>query len=396
MRILFVDDQPQVLDSLRDALRPQRHVWTMAFAPGGPEALVELGREAYDVVVSDMRMAPMDGAELLGQVEESHPDAVRIVLSGSAEREVVVRAAAVAHRFLAKPCDTDELIRVIDRSCALRALTSQGELQRVTTTATRLPAAPRLHNELTALLRDGEASPADAATIIEQDVAMSAKVLQLVNSAFFGLRRRVTDVREAAVMLGLSTLRALVLSAHAFDRLAPAEPIAGFDLDALQRHCSQVARVARELLPNGAEREDAFAAALLHDVGLLVMATQERDRLVELLARAEREQRPLVDVELEERGVTHAEIGAHMLALWGLPDAIVEAVACHHRPLALPQPKLDAVAAVAVANALVHECQPGDRSVPRAPLDLDHIEALGLADRLDDWRAIAAQVVAAG
>src|SRR5919204_872304 len=262
MRILFVDDQPQVLDSLRDALRPQRHAWRMAFAAGGAEALTELERGPCDVVVSDMRMSPMDGAELLGQVEQSHPDAVRIVLSGSAEREVVVRAAAVAHRFLAKPCDVDELVRVIDRSCALRALTSQGELQRVTTTATRLPAAPRLHNELTALLRDGEASPADAATIIEQDVAMSAKVLQLVNSAFFGLRRRVTDVREAAVMLGLSTLRALVLSAHAFDRLAPAEPIAGFDLDALQRHCSQVARVARELLPNGGDLEHVEALGL--------------------------------------------------------------------------------------------------------------------------------------
>ena len=118
-RILFVDDQQQVLDSLRDALRPQRHEWEMLFATSGADALAELERAPCDVVVSDMRMPGMDGAALLGHVEHSHPAAIRIVLSGSTEREVVMRAAAVAHRLLAKPCDVEELVRVVTRSCAL-------------------------------------------------------------------------------------------------------------------------------------------------------------------------------------------------------------------------------------------------------------------------------------
>jgi putative nucleotidyltransferase with HDIG domain len=372
-RVLFVDDEEQVLDSLRDALRPRRDEWSVAFAASGEDALDRLEREVYDVIVSDMRMQGMDGARLLGEVERSQPSAVRIVLSGSAERDVVLRAAAVAHRFLAKPCDVEELMRVVERSCALRALPAS---------ATRLPAAPHLHAELTALLRDGGATPADAAAIIERDIAMAAKVLALVNSAYFGLRRQVVDVREAAVYLGLTTLRGLVLSAHAFEGLAPARRIAGFDLGAVQRHCLQVGQVARRLLPQGEQRDDAFAAALLHDVGLLALAAEDGDYLESVLAQAAASGRPLVEIEQEERGVTHADLGAHLLAQWGLPDTIVEAVAYHHHPEALHHPRLDAVAAVAIACGLVN-----------GSVDAAYVESIGAADQLGAWRAIAADVV---
>jgi putative nucleotidyltransferase with HDIG domain len=371
--VLFVDDEPQVLDSLRDALRPRRHEWEMSFASSGEDALDQLEREVYDVIVSDMRMHGMDGATLLGRVERAHPEAVRIVLSGSAERDVVLRAAAVAHRFLAKPCDVDELARVVERSCDLRSLPAS---------ATRLPAAPRLHAELTALLRDGGATPADAAAIIERDVAMSAKVLSLVNSAWFGLRRRVVDVRSAAVYLGLTTLRGLVLSAHAFEGLAPARPIDGFELEAVRRHCLRVAQLARQLLPYGEQRDDAFTAALLHDVGLLALAADEPGYLASVLAVARESGRSLAEVELAERGVTHAELGAHLLAQWGLPDSIVEAVAYHHRPEALRHPRMDAVAAVAIACGLVE-----------GRVDTGYVESIGAADRLAGWRAVADAVV---
>jgi putative nucleotidyltransferase with HDIG domain len=180
----------------------------------------------------------------------------------------------------------------------------------------------------------------------------------------------------------LTTLRGLVLSAHAFEGLAPARRIEGFDLGAVQRHCLSVAQVARRLLPHGEERDDAFTAALLHDVGLLALAADEGDYLAGVLARARAERRPVVDIELEERGVTHAELGAQLLAQWGLPDSIVEAVAYHHRPEALHHPRLDAVAAVAIACGLVDD-----------GVDADYIASLGVTDRIDGWSAIAAEVV---
>jgi HD-like signal output (HDOD) protein len=273
--------------------------------------------------------------------------------------------------------------------------TAKGENGRLPIAASRLPAAPRLHRELTALLADGGATAGDAAAIIEQDPAMSAKVLQVVNSAFFGLRRQITDVGQAAVLLGLGTLRALVLSSHAFEKFQPTPPIDGFDLDVLQRHCSHVARVARELLPLGPQRDDAFVAALLHDVGLLVLATQDRDYLALVLERAQREHRPVFEIEQEERGVSHAEVGGELLGLWGLTDGIVEAVAYHHHPQTVPQAQLDAVAAVAIANALVHECDEDAGQRALSTLDEQYVADLGLAGHVAGWREIAAQVVAA-
>jgi len=152
--------------------------------------------------------------------------------------------------------------------------------------------------------------------------------------------------------------------------------------------------VARELVPPGPRRDDAFVAALLHDVGLLVLATQERDYLAMVLARARREHRPLFEIEQDERGVTHAEVGGQLLALWGLPDGIVEAVAYHHHPQTVPQPQLDAVAAVAIANALVHECDEdvGRRAV--STLDEHYLADLGLAGEVPGWREPTAEVVA--
>ena len=141
-RVLFVDDETQVLDSLRDALRPRRHEWEMSFAASGDDALDRLEREVYDVIVSDMRMHGMDGATLLGLVERSQPGAVRIVLSGSAERDVVARAAAVAHRFLAKPCDVDELARLVERHGG--SIEFETQAGRGTTFHVRLPVAERV------------------------------------------------------------------------------------------------------------------------------------------------------------------------------------------------------------------------------------------------------------
>ena len=337
----------------------------------------------------------MDGATLLGHVEQSHPAAIRIVLSGSTEREVVMRAAAVAHRLLAKPCDVDELVRVVARSCALRTVMAKSDPGDRPIAASRLPAAPRLHRELTALLADGGATAGDAAAIIAQDLAMSAKVLQVVNSAFFGLRRQITDVGQAAVLLGLGTLRALVLSSHAFEKFQPSPPIEGFDLDALQRHCSQVARVARDLVPPGPQRDDAFVAALLHDVGLLVLATQERDYLAMVLERAQREHRPLFEIEQEERGVTHAEVGGQLLG-------VVGAAGRHRRSRHLPPPPPDGPPAPTRRGGRRGDRQRARPRVRRgagrravSTLDQQYVADLGLAGSVAGWREVAVQVAAA-
>lgn len=391
-RIMFVDDDHLLLDGLRDALWPFRHRWTMTFVPSAEKALAALDVQPYDIVVSDLRMPGVDGASLLELVRERCPAAVRIVLSGHAEMKMVARAAAAAHRLIAKPCETQDLIRVIERSCALQEMAAQVELDQRALGASALPTVPRVCAELTAVLASGTAGAADAARVVEQDMALAAKVLQLANSAYFGRRSPVCGVAEAVSYLGVDALQALAVHAAAFREFRVPEPIPGFDIDELQRHSTRVARVAAALAAETGADKQAFTAGLLHDVGLLVIASQDPQRLALTFARAGEQDQPIHTVERERYGVTHAEIGAHLLALWGLPHTVTEAVAGHHdgewRDLTF-----DAIAAVHVANVLVEELEAESPAGPRtvSPLDLEFLQRAGLTERLPAWRELAAE-----
>jgi HD-like signal output (HDOD) protein len=388
-RVLFVDDEQDMLDSLGDALDPYRRVWRMRFAISGEAALAALETEPADVIVSDIQMPRMDGATLLARVQERYPATIRIVLSGYANPEIVARTATVAHRILAKPCDVDELGVVIERSCALHGLTEQAEQYRVTAAATALPSAPGMYMQLTRAIADPSTGPDDIAALIESDTAMTAKLLQLANSAFFGIGRRVNRVRDAVVYLGSDTIKALTLSVEAVGKLAP-QGIQGFSIDRFQRHATLVARIAAGILPKGAAQQDAITAGLLHDIGQLVLIADDPDRWRRLTEQAQGRQIPMYQVEEEVEGVTHAAIGAYLLCLWGLPDGVAEAVAHHHDPFAVPGAALDAVAAVHIADALAHEVQQnaGDRT-PAPALDIAYLDQLGVRSRLERWRELA-------
>jgi putative nucleotidyltransferase with HDIG domain len=365
----------------------------MAFAEGGSAALAELARQPFDVVVTDLRMPGMDGVALLRRVQELQPEAARILLSGTADTEMVARASGVAQRLLAKPCDVRDLTRVVERSSAVNELARGERLRHAASGATALPSAPRVYCEMTTLLANPEASMQQVADVVERDVAMAARVLQLANSAFFGLSRQVTRIGEAVTYLGLNVLKAVVLSSEALEAFRSACPIEHFSIEAVERRSALVARVARRLLPRGAAQEEAFSAALLHDIGVLVLAAREPEYLAEVLAITRREQRWMVDVEQQRRGATHAEVGAHLLALWGLPHAIVEAVAYHHRPQTVAEPVLDAIAVVYIAGTLVDEALPAADRVhgPTAPeLDIAYLTQLGVADRAEEWRELVA------
>jgi len=388
-RVLFVDDDRDILESLRDALDPYCPVWRMRFAISGAAALAELDAQPADVIVSDIQMPGMDGVELLARVQERFPATIRLVLSGYATSKIAARAAMVAHRILAKPCNVDELGVVIARSCALHELTEQAEQYRASAAATTLPSAPGLYMEISRVIAEPTSGPDDLAAVIERDPAMTAKLLQLANSAFFGIGRTVNRVRDAVVYLGSDTIKALTLSAEAVGKLAPTG-IAGFSIDEFQRHATLVARIAAGILPKGAAQQDAITAALLHDIGQLVSIADDPSRWSWLTDEAQRRNVSLFRVEEDVQRITHAATGAYLLSLWGLPDGVVEAVAHHHDPLTVPGAALDAVAAVHIADALAHELLDDDRErTARVRLDYAYVEQLGIGSRIDEWRELA-------
>lgn len=378
-RIVFVDDEQAMLDSLRNVLRKERSRWTMTFHSSAKVALETMTAEVPDVVVSDMRMPGMDGAEFLTEVKRRFPGTARLVLSGHAERAAIVRALPVAHQFLDKPCDTTALRTAVERTCRLQRLLGGEEVRKVVGAITTLPTVPSLYQKLLAVIGDPKASLSDVAKVIEQDPAMSGKVLQLVNSSFFGAAQRITTVSRAASYLGLELIKGLVLTAGVFGNPATAHQAV---LDEVQNDALRTARLTRKLLAGDPCVEEATTSALLHDVGKLVIAAAAPDLFTRWQAAYAGGRGPL-EHEKEIYGATHAEIGAYLLGVWGLPFSIVEAVAYHHEPSKVEAGERTMLAGVHAAAALVED--------PNAPLDEAFLESAGVSDRIEQWRALAGQ-----
>jgi HD-like signal output (HDOD) protein len=391
-RVLFVDDEPAVLEGLRNLLHRQRRKWEMEFVGSGAAALECFERAPFDVIVSDMRMPRMDGSELLKRVMDGYPNTVRIVLSGHAELEAALRAVPVAHQFLTKPCKAEVLESTVERACNLYELVGDDAVRRVIGGIERLPPVPSTYAELTRVLANSEAGVDDAARVIKQDVSMTAKLLQLVNSAFFTTGGEVSTIEAAVMRLGFQTIKGLVLTVEVFVE-HPGEQVDGITVESLRDHGVLAGEIARGIVDGAQQADDAFTAGMLHDIGKLLLLAKLPDHLRQALDLARRESLAQYVAEQRLFGVTHAEIGAYLLALWGLPYPIVEAVANHHTPSRVESADAGVLLAVHVANGLAHEIESGataDRAadLEQCPLiDRDYLARVGAAERLDDWRA---------
>lgn len=392
-KVLFVDDDPNILQGLRRMLRPLRDEWQLHFAGSAEEALEALRANPMDVVVTDMRMPRVDGVALLEQVRDHYPHIARIILSGQASQSGALRSVSAAHQFLAKPCEPDTLKSLVTRTCRLREVLHGEQLAAVATSIDRLPSVPEIYAELVAELENPDMSMVTLAGIVSRDVAMSAKVLQLVNSAFFGLPRHVRSIQEAITLLGTEVLRGLVLSNAAFGALAGAA--GGLDLSNLSQHCLRVSGLARAIArAHGAPTavtDHAMQAGLLHDLGQVLLYLADAGRYAEAQALASAEKLSLQAAERQVFGSDHAEMGAYLMGLWGLPDPVVEGIAFHHAPEREAIDAFAPVVAVHTANALVHQIDEGDTAGAATRLDDAVVERLGGTSALDELRSLAAR-----
>lgn len=388
--LLFVDDEPRILQGLQRQLHNMRHEWNMSFASSGAEALKLMAANPAEVIVTDMMMPGMDGAQLLTEVLKRHPNTVRIVLSGHADRETVLRLVGPAHQYLSKPCDVDELRNAILRAFTMRDLLSNEQLKQLATRTRALPALPALHAQITEELLKEEPSMERIGNIIAKDIGMATKILQLVNSAFFGVSQPISNTHEAVMYLGLATVRALVLSLHLFSHYDQ-KNIKGFSINALARHSWIVSVFARNIAE--AEHCDprigdqCFLTGLLHDVGQLIVADNLPDDYARVIDASRDQNLSLSEAEQAAFGATHAEVGAYLLGLWGLPNPIVEAVALHHRPAGAASKTFSPVIATHVANGLAHNVANTSTEWPGSHIDMACLSKLGLEGRLETWQA---------
>ncbi len=387
--ILFVDDDPSILSGLRRMMHPFRDEYEMLFANGGQEALDMMGQQPSDIVVSDMRMPGMNGAQLLKRIYDLYPGTIRFILSGHSDRTLIMQSVCYAHQYLAKPCDPESLRNSINRSLALKNLLGNPHLHSCIARIKSLPTPPLLYKELVAELQSEEGSVKSIGEIVSRDIGMTAKLLQIVNSAFFGLPTRVDDVVRAVNILGLDTVRALVLTVGIFEQ-SQVPPLPGMSVDSIYLHSLSVGAAAKRLAKaiglDQKQADEALMAGMMHDIGQLVSLIHFREELQQVLEATRQKRLALFRAEIEIIGVSHADIGAHLLSLWGLPTAIVEAVAFHHNPADHVYPNPSALTAVHLANAFMHQIANND-NINRY-LDIEYISRLGLTARLNELRIV--------
>jgi HD-like signal output (HDOD) protein len=387
-RILFVDDEPMVLTGLKRSLRPMRTEWEMVFAEGGEEALTAINQQAFDIVVTDMRMPGMDGAQLLEEVQKRSPKTLRMVLSGQSDRETILRSVNPAHQFISKPCEGEELKSRLIRAFALKDLLQNPDLRELVSKLDYLPSLPHVFLQLNEELRRPEPSMQKIDELIGADIAMTAKVLKLVNSAFFCLPCEISRASHAVKLLGLDTLRNLVLTAHVFSQFQ-GPLLTADEVQQLSEHALAVSNSARKiaLFENADPRiqDEAFTAGLLHDAGKLILAATLGDRYGKVLERSQTGDAGLYAAERELLGCSHAQVAAYLFGLWGLPGAIIEAVAWHHDPAGSLSAKFSPLAAVHVASSY-HDDMNSLRLRDRTAVDAAFLAGIGCAEREKAWR----------
>lgn len=393
IQVLFVDDDAAVLEDLRNMMLMSGAEWDIRLATSGEEALRYLENGIFDVVVSDMKMPGIDGAELLAIVRDQYPDAMRILMSGNSDLSFTARLVPQAHQFLHKPCQPSLVKALVERAYELGQRLSDPELRRTLGQITELPRPPQSILRLNALLDSPDSDVQEIAEVVEQDMALTVKLFQLVNSAYYGLQRNIQDVREAVAYLGMNTVRNLAVSVEVF-RSITATSVAHSDaVQELHDHASQVAQMARQLVLVRDQANEAFVAGLLHDVGLLALVSYFPDRFTELQDASTRSGLPIWEIETEIVGANHADLGAYLLNLWGLPFGVVEAVARHHDAMTLSQRKMDATHAVCIADAIISSQSQGKsfrEGIDAAGLDTAYLEELGVLERVAGLLAVGA------
>jgi len=394
-QILFVDDEPLILKGLQRTLRKMRTEWDTAFTSSAKEALDILDQQSMDVIVSDLKMPEMDGMQLLTEVKARHPQVVRIILSGHTEHEVTLRSVQYAHQNLTKPCDAEILKQTLVKLFALRDILADEAVKKIVSQIGSLPSLPSIYSAIIEEMHSEDPSLKKVGDIISKDLSMTAKILQVVNSVFFGLSRKIGSPQEAVVLLGLGTIKALVLSVKIFAEFSQ-KKFAWFNMDALFNHSMSVSTYAKAIVKNEKLGQDlinhSLMAGLLHDLGKLILATNFQEPYQQVLTAAQGSDRNLWDLEYEAFGTSHAEIGAYLMGLWSLETPIIEAIAFHHCPANSMSQNMGLLTAVHVGNAIDHNGQAPTNGNTDLQYDAQYLDSLGLADRIPAWRRVCSEL----
>ena len=363
--------------------------WEISTTDNGNDALTAMDKTPFDIIVTEMQIPGISGVELLKETSERHPSTVRYMVSEQGDKTAIIQSAGYVHQLVPSPVNPQDFRKLLENSLGLRRLLSDQTLCDRVAAIRSLPSPPDLYTKLVTELKSDTASIAEIADLIGNNIGIAAKLLQMVNSAYFGIPNRVDNISHAINLLGLDTVQSLVLSAGVFSQFEDPK-LPGFSIDSIYDRSTIVGAKSRLLAHafglNRRITEDALLAGMLHDIGKLLMLTSFQSELREALSLAGTKSIPLYQAEYEIMGVSDAAIGAYLLSLWGLPDSILEAVALHYMPREIPNPLLNATTAVHVAYATDLDENNNVKKDEDSAADIDYLQKIGIADQLPNFR----------
>jgi len=393
MRVIFVDDDQNVLEGLKRMLVPLMGSMQMEFFDLAADALDFMKSSPCDLVICDLQMPGFNGVQLLEKIRASSPGSIRYILTGMIDHPLHHAALRLAHQVIAKPCRPELLRELILRAVRLKNQFDQSELTAVLPRIQALPSLPSSYQRVLDYLASPTASCRGLSRFIETDIGMSARIMQLANSAYYGLPGKVRNLIQAVVYLGIKTVEAMVLHEGVFSTIDPALA-EKFCVAGLENHCMRVGMLARrisgELSMPPETLEQASMAGILHDTGKIIMMSEFGDRFEQALTLSRDGDMPLTEAEKHVCGFSHAEVGAALLNLWSMPADIIETAAFHH----CPQPTADAESAertlsladvVYMADCIDHYYCSGRSDGCTCTIDENYLENYGLAEKYRLW-----------
>lgn len=393
--ILFVDADKSQLTSLKKDLTAMKKRWNIQFASTAKEAIDLLSTCPFDIIASDFCVDGFEGYELLEEIKARQPGSIRFIISETINSENCLEYIGYAHQFVTKPYAGSELITKIKKSLRLKNIFLNERAAKGVASIEDLPSMPDLYLTLERELKKDDVVISDIGKLIGEDMGMTAGLLKLVNSPFFGLYSKITKPEQAATLLGLDNLKGLVLGIHLFS--STWETNVDFSISELRKHCQYTALMARAIIKaEGGSNELAehtFLAGFMHDIGKLVLATSYAEEYATILSIVRETNIPVQEAEKDILGFTHAEVGAYLLAIWGFDEDIIEAIYCHHEPQRLGSTDLSPAVAIHVANSFDHELRVKNKDYAPHLLSADWLEQNDFGLKIPEWLQICAELM---
>ena len=331
--ILLVDDERDILRAFNRLFMDSEY--NLLLANSGKEALEIINEERIDILISDMKMPSMDGYELLSIVKRKYPNTLRIILSGFSEKKTMIRCIQenLALTYLLKPWDNNQILLTIGNLLRIQHVLKENHLEELTNASKDdFTIENKVYDELLIQIEQKEQLHIIAHTI-EKDFVLSAIILRFVNSVFHG--HDIASVEKALEYLNLQEIKNIILSKKLTQTINGDEKTNNLK-GLLWKHAGLSNIIThffyKEMIGKGIP-ENYRLAALLHNIGMLVLLKIYGGNYEELVYEALRENIPFADLEKERYGIDHQEAGGYLLSWWGIPYPIVETAIHHHNPL---------------------------------------------------------------